>query len=233
MAKIVKHMSHRETAELFAQEVLEKGANFIVSVVLFGSVLMQTQTKKSDIDLLILTKNENESLMGIIQNAIDKYGQNIKLSLNVVNYADYMEHLAIGDPFSVLIAKRGLCLLNSTAFNAAKILVGNDSTIPDIDKLKSYLEQTIHNQTNDLLKVGIPKLQEDVRYIITYSLLLKELSQCSKVKWDDLLNMFSHKDDYISECNKIFPELSTLLQKSSTIEAYSLLEIKEILETFI
>lgn len=225
-------VDHRKIADLFAKEVYGFGSGSIVSVVLFGSVSTQTHTKESDIDLLILTKNENQNLMNVIQNASKKYSQNIKLSLNVVDYADYMEHLVIGDPFTVLIAKKGLCLLDSAAFNAAKILVDSFTAILNRDTLKNYLERTIHNKVDDILNIGIPKLKEDVRYTITYLLLLKKLSQHtdSKIKCDELLDMFSHQDDYVSEFYELYPKLFTLPEKSQKIESFSLQEIKEMIE---
>ena len=69
-------LNKNKELKLITDEIISKIKNKVTSVAIFGSYAKNTQTKESDIDLLILTKKQFDTT-GIIKNIHAKYGKEI------------------------------------------------------------------------------------------------------------------------------------------------------------
>ena len=219
-------MNHRDIAEEYIKMLQENIQQVLVSVVLFGSVAKEKHNSRSDIDLLVLLNSTDHQVTNIIQQITDMYQQDVKLSVNVVSYSDYIQHVMIGDPFSVVIAKEGECLLKSKPFEAAQILVKDTTNIADKDILENYLKQTVAFKAQDILDFGLPKLLEELKYTITYFLLKHHLKEKKIILWEDVIYYSKHKnymDDFLKLENQSF-----LAQKN--IKQLEDMSVKDILQ---
>jgi len=104
----------REVAEDFADEISERYTEEIDSVILFGSVARGLPVSGSDIDILILVKNEEkeEEINNEAWSLRDKYSDKEKLPINVITQTkqEFNRNLRNDQPLESRIKKEGKAL---------------------------------------------------------------------------------------------------------------------------
>ncbi len=75
--------------QIMLQDILSYTKNYFFILLVFGSYAKGTQTKKSDIDLLIIVQDKHD--IKKIENAIRKVYTQVKKGVNVVDVSDFKE----------------------------------------------------------------------------------------------------------------------------------------------
>ena len=74
---------------LMVEDILSSTKNLFFTLIVFGSYAKGTQTKNSDLDLLIMVQNKRD--IKDIENAINRTYTKIKKSLNFIDAGDFKE----------------------------------------------------------------------------------------------------------------------------------------------
>jgi predicted nucleotidyltransferase len=103
-------MGHREVAEAFAKDVRKLLKDNLVEIVLFGSVARGEWSEESDIDLLIVVKNNpwetQKKLADLVVDYLLRYG--IYISPKVISIEDFEFMKRINPAFYINVSREGM-----------------------------------------------------------------------------------------------------------------------------
>jgi len=103
-------MGHREVAEAFAKDVRKLLEDNLVEIVLFGSVARGEWSEESDIDLLIVVKNNpwetQKKLADLVVDYLLRYG--IYISPKVISIEDFEFMKRINSAFYINVSREGI-----------------------------------------------------------------------------------------------------------------------------
>ena len=113
-----------EIAMDFATKVYQKFNKIVKSVILFGSTIKQTNTKGSDIDIIVIIDNVSikwdQELIAWYREELDKIMRsnpyNRELHINTVKLSTWWEDLMRGDPVVINILRYGESLIDFAGF---------------------------------------------------------------------------------------------------------------------
>ena len=136
-----------ELASKFAKEVKKELADFVLSIVVFGSSARRETSEKSDIDVLIisddatyvLTEELIEGYKIIIDNLIGKVSA--KLHITSMTFTSFWEHAKVGDPVVVNILRDGVALHDIGFFFPLQILLKQGKIRPSEESVWRYFSR--------------------------------------------------------------------------------------------
>jgi len=138
----------------FAKELHKEVGTFIKAVVIFGSAARKTETKGSDVDLLVviddLSVNLNQELVEayriILQRIIVKVSTRLHItSLRFTSFWDYTRN---GDPIGINILRDGVAIIDSGFFEPLQVLLRSGRIRPTPESIWTYFMKapnTLHN----------------------------------------------------------------------------------------
>jgi len=103
-------MGHREVAEAFAKDVRKLLGDNLVEIVLFGSVARGEWSEESDIDLLLVVKNNpwetQKKLADLVVDYLLRYW--IYISPKVISIEDFEFMKRINSAFYINVSREGI-----------------------------------------------------------------------------------------------------------------------------
>ena len=190
-------------------------------IILFGSSIDKTSTKKSDIDILVIG-NINE-----INKARSKTEELFGEKLNIHSYTKIQLKNQIQDPFIQNILLRGVIIHGiSLASELFSIINKKESGIERLLFLKERTKTAFRNYNNEDYKTAKEIIERTMEQIIFYLLSEKKIPYTSKINAKEQIKQLPENKS-IQKINK-----SPLKQKINLIE-YFILDIlqNKILET--
>ncbi len=85
--------------KLMLKDILTASKNYFFVMLIFGSYAKETQTQKSDLDLLIIVQNKKD--IKEIENFIDKIYTKVKKRINFVDINDFKEMIKNTNEFNI------------------------------------------------------------------------------------------------------------------------------------
>lgn len=114
---------YREAAEEFARRVTSTLGDRIDSIVLYGSVARGEARRDSDIDILVISSKDKETINRIEEICSDfEYERNFTFLISLIYYRrEELYHLiALGSPFVNEVLKDGVILYDDGAFTTIR-----------------------------------------------------------------------------------------------------------------
>ncbi len=114
---------YKEAAEEFARRVTAGLGDRIDSIVLYGSVARGQARRDSDIDILVISSKDKETINRIEDIRSDfEYERNFTFLISLIYYRrEELYHLiALGSPFVKEVLKDGVILYNNGAFTTIR-----------------------------------------------------------------------------------------------------------------
>lgn len=150
-----------DIAYQFAKKVYKEFGNFVKALVLFGSASTKKDSKKGDIDILIIvddvTIQFTEPLIQtyriIMQKTIGEISK--KIHLTSMRLTSFWEYMRAGDPVAINILRSGHALIDSGFFDPMQHLLAQGRIRPTAESMHVYFArapQTIHNSKWHLLQ---------------------------------------------------------------------------------
>ncbi len=131
-------------AKKFAQGLQNELGELLSGVIIFGSVIRKEETKKSDIDILIVSDDTQtqitESLIEgyrlIVENLIAM--TSTKLHVTSMTFTSFWEYTKAGDPVVVNILRDGVALIDKGFFNPLQQLLKQGRIRPSEESIWRY-----------------------------------------------------------------------------------------------
>ncbi|MCD6372121.1 MAG: nucleotidyltransferase domain-containing protein [Thermococcus sp.] len=103
-------MRHKEVAEAFARDVRKLLGDNLVKIILFGSVARGEESEESDVDILVVVKNDpwevQKKLADLVVDYLLEYG--IYVSPKVISLEEFEFMKRIKSAFYINISKEGI-----------------------------------------------------------------------------------------------------------------------------
>jgi predicted nucleotidyltransferase/uncharacterized protein (UPF0332 family) len=143
-----------DTARDFSRKLYREFGNFLKSVIIFGSVAKKEETKKSDIDLLIvvdditmrMTPEVVEAYRVITEKVIGETSK--KLHVTSMKFTAFWEYIRSGDPVAINVLRDGIALIDSGFFDPLQVLLYQGRIRPTPESIWTYMARaprTLHN----------------------------------------------------------------------------------------
>ena len=133
-----------KTAQRFSQLLKNELGDFLLAAVVFGSTARRDTTKKSDIDVLVISDDTtfqiNDALIEgyriIVEKTIGKISP--KLHITSMTYTSFWEYAKAGDPVVVNILRDGVALIDSGFFEPLQRLLKQGRIRPSEESVWRY-----------------------------------------------------------------------------------------------
>lgn len=143
-----------DTARDFSRKLYREFGNFLKAVIIFGSVAKKEETKKSDIDLLIvvdditmrMTPEVVEAYRVITEKVIGETSK--KLHVTSMKFTAFWEYIRAGDPVAINVLRDGIALIDSGFFDPLQVLLYQGRIRPTPESIWTYMSRapkTLHN----------------------------------------------------------------------------------------
>ncbi|AEK72490.1 hypothetical protein GQS_02945 [Thermococcus sp. 4557] len=103
-------MEHREIAEAFARDVRKLLGDNLVEIILFGSVARGEQSEESDVDILVVVRNNpwkaQKKLADLVVDYLLEYG--IYVSPKAISLEEFEFMKRINSAFYINISREGI-----------------------------------------------------------------------------------------------------------------------------
>jgi predicted nucleotidyltransferase/uncharacterized protein (UPF0332 family) len=138
----------------FATEAYKKFREVIKSVVLFGSVAKGTETKKSDIDVVIIiddcTVNWDDELIAWyreeLAKIVAKNKHRDKLHINTITLTTFWQEINAGEPLAINIIRYGQAIIDHGGFfDPLKVLLAKGKIKPTPEAVFVTMERAINH----------------------------------------------------------------------------------------
>lgn len=131
-------------AQQFAADLKKELEDFLLGVVVFGSLSRGDSTDKSDIDLLVITDDATfviteamlEGYRIIVNSLIQKHS--LRLHITSMTFTSFWEHVKAGDPVIVNILRDGFALLDAGFFDPLQKLLQQGRIRPSEESVWRY-----------------------------------------------------------------------------------------------
>lgn len=149
-----------EIARKFTQKIYKEFGSFIKAVVMFGSHAKQAThghahpTKKSDIDILVITNDVSMALTNEVVEAykiiMQKHIQKIspKIHLTTLTFTHFWDIVRNGDPLAINILRDGFALLDTGIFDPLQMLLYQGKIRPSWESIWTYQQRAQNSLQN-------------------------------------------------------------------------------------
>ncbi|MBI2573641.1 nucleotidyltransferase domain-containing protein [Candidatus Woesearchaeota archaeon] len=128
----------------FAQELSKELGDFLMGVVVFGSVARKQSTEQSDIDILIITDDTNyiitepliEGYRLIVERVMEKISS--RFHITSMTFTTFWEQSRAGDPIVVNILRDGVGLYDTGFFSPLQGLLQSGKVRPSEESIWHY-----------------------------------------------------------------------------------------------
>ena len=212
----------------FSKEIIEEMTTLVKSIVLFGSNSTNTQTKESDIDVLIILDNisvfvsdELRESYKIITNQINQKVANGKIHLLTINLSDFYDMSKKADPILVNILRFGIPIFDTDLFETHQYLLEIGRIKPTIESINNYKARanTLLDETKRHLENSILDLYYSVIDIVHSSLMVRKIISPSPKEMPKIFKDTFKKNKEIYE---LYPIIKEIYEKAKEIEHKSL-----------
>tara|TARA_Y100000310_G_scaffold153901_1_gene153437 strand:- start:4340 stop:5143 length:804 start_codon:yes stop_codon:yes gene_type:complete len=131
-------------AQKFANSLKKELDDFVLGVVMFGSSVRREATKRSDIDVLVITDDTSitisEPLIEAYRIIVEKLMNKISLKLHITSmtFTSFWEHVKNGDPVVVNILRDGAALMDTGFFTPLQELLKQGRVRPSEEAIWRY-----------------------------------------------------------------------------------------------
>ena len=143
-----------ELARDFSRKLYREFGNFLKAVVIFGSLARKTETKESDIDILVIidditmrmTPEVVEAYRVITEKVIGEVS--LRLHVTSMKFTAFWEYIRNGDPVGINILRDGVALIDSGFFDPLQVLLYQGRIRPTPESIWTYFTRapkTLHN----------------------------------------------------------------------------------------
>lgn len=134
-----------EIARKFAKKVYKELGNLIQALILFGSVTQKRDSKRRDIDILIvvddvrirLTKEVVETYRIIVAKVIGEVEKE-RLHVQSMRLSSFWEYVRVGDPIAINILRDGIALIDTGFFDPLQALLDRGRIRPSREAIWTY-----------------------------------------------------------------------------------------------
>ena len=212
----------------FSKEIIEELTTLVKSIVLFGSNSTNTQTKESDIDVLIILDNisvfvsdELRESYKIITNQINQKVAKGKIHLLTINLSDFYDMSRKADPILVNILRFGIPIFDTDLFETHQYLLEIGRIKPTIESINNYKARanTLLDETKRHLENSILDLYYSVIDIVHSSLMVRKIISPSPKEMPKIFKDTFKKNKEIYE---LYPIIKEIYEKAKEIEHKSL-----------
>lgn len=131
-------------AKKFAEALKTELGDFLMGVVVFGSSARGESTKKSDIDVLVITDDTSyiisdvliEGYRVIVENLVRKVS--LRLHVTSMTFTSFWEHAKNGDPVIVNILRDGFAIIDAQFFEPLHVLLQAGKVRPSEESVWRY-----------------------------------------------------------------------------------------------
>jgi predicted nucleotidyltransferase len=131
-------------AQEFAKQLKAELGDFLVGVVLFGSIARKSGSDKSDIDVLIvgddttfqLTRPLIETYRIVVENIVAQLSD--RLHVTSMTFTSFWEYAKAGDPVAINMLRDGVALIDSGFFNPLQVLLKQGRIRPTDESVWRY-----------------------------------------------------------------------------------------------
>jgi len=150
-----------DIATQFAKEINEELKAFLRAVVIFGSSARGTQTKKSDIDMLLVI---DDTLIDITNELVEAYRLIVqrhimrvspRLHIISLRFSTFWEYIRNGDPIAINILRDGVAIYDTGFFEPLQILLKKGRIRPTQESIWNYYVRapnSLHNSKWHILQ---------------------------------------------------------------------------------
>jgi len=143
-----------DLAREFSRKLYREFGNFLKAVIIFGSVAKKEETKKSDIDILVviddismrMTPEVVEAYRVITEKVIGETSK--RLHVTSMKFTAFWEYIRAGDPIGINVLRDGIALIDSGFFDPLQVLLYQGRIRPTPESIWSYMNRaprTLHN----------------------------------------------------------------------------------------
>ncbi len=153
-----------DLAQQFASEIENELKAFLRAVVIFGSTARGTQTKKSDIDVLLVI---DDTLVDITDELVEAYRLIVqrhimrvspRLHIISLRFSSFWEYVRNGDPIAVNILRDGVALYDTGFFEPLQLLLKRGKIRPTNESIWNYFVRapnSLHNSKWHVMQANI------------------------------------------------------------------------------
>ena len=179
------HFENIKLTRDFSKEILEEMGDLIRCIVLFGSNAKNTQTKDSDIDVLVVLNNvsvfvtnELRSAYSIITQKLNQKIGKGKFHIMSINITDFWDMTRIGDPIIINILRYGLPIYDCDIIEPMQHLLEIGKIRPTIESINRYSSRakTLLNETKKHLEIAVMDLYYATTDIVHSTLMQKKIT---------------------------------------------------------
>ena len=208
----------------FSKEIIEELTTLVKSIVLFGSNSTNTQTKESDIDVLIILDNisvfvsdELRESYKIITSQINQKVAKGKIHLLTINLSDFYDMSRKADPILVNILRFGIPIFDTDLFETHQYLLEIGRIKPTIESINNYKARanTLLDETKRHLENSILDLYYSVVDIVHSSLMVRKIISPSPKEMPKIFKDTFKKNKEIYE---LYPIIKEIYEKAKEIE---------------
>jgi predicted nucleotidyltransferase/uncharacterized protein (UPF0332 family) len=163
-AKDKYHEQDLKIATEFAKSIYKELPEIIKTIVLFGSAARHEDSKKSDVDILLIIDDVRmeltPELLETYKVMIDTYMNKISKRLHVVTlkFTTFWEYVRSGDPVAINMLRDGFPLIDSGIFEPLQALLYRGRIRPTQEAINAYYAKapaTLHNSRWHILQATI------------------------------------------------------------------------------
>ena len=208
----------------FSKEIIEEMTTLVKSIVLFGSNSTNTQTKESDIDVLIILDNisvfvsdELRESYKIITSQVNQKVAKGKIHLLTINLSDFYDMSRKADPILVNILRFGIPIFDTDLFETHQYLLEIGRIKPTIESINNYKARanTLLDETKRHLENSILDLYYSVVDIVHSSLMVRKIISPSPKEMPKIFKDTFKKNKEIYE---LYPIIKEIYEKAKEIE---------------
>ncbi len=143
-----------DKAYKFANEIYKELGTLVKAVVIFGSTARKTQTKRSDIDILViiddlgiaLTREVTEAYRLIVKKSIVRIST--RLHVTTLRFTSFWDYIRNGDPVAINMLRDGVSLIDSGFFDPLQALLKKGRIRPTQESIWTYYTRSPHTLYN-------------------------------------------------------------------------------------
>lgn len=178
------HVENLGLAREFAKELLKEMKELVQSIVLFGSNSHKTQSKESDIDIMVVLDNVSvyvsEELREAYRIIIKSLTQKIspKFHILTVNLSDLWDMARKGDPVLINILRYGFPLFDRTLIGPMQYLLEIGRIRPTREAINNYEARavTLLTETNKHMQEAVLDLYYAIVDIVHATLMVQKIT---------------------------------------------------------
>jgi len=193
-------------AEELADSMKEISPNPTQAFIVYGSTILGTAKKNSDLDIILLVDYNDRNLLRKLQEKTKEYQDNfgIHITINIKLVSDFLKEITEGNHYYLHITLKGKCLFQSKLFEGFKAIVSTNS-LPSKEDLISKNAKDTNERVQNLFLGSLVKFCTGVRITILKYLDLKLLESMKLESWEEYQKVIQ-REAYAPTIKKYLPQ---------------------------